>query len=111
MEQTLKQVGDLLLGAVPTILLLLMLYGFYTALVYRPLKKILAERRSRTDGIQSRAGHSKLIRAKAVRKSELRFRVWGSCRFSAPRTKTCPLGPRFCCWAARRLRGVCRCWW
>ena len=55
MEQTLKQVGDLLLGAVPTILLLLMLYGFYTALVYRPLKKILAERRSRTEGAIEKA--------------------------------------------------------
>jgi len=55
MEQTLKQVGELLLGAVPTILLLLMLYGFYTALVYRPLKKILAERRSRTEGAIEKA--------------------------------------------------------
>ena len=55
MEQTLKQVGELLLGAVPTILLLLMLYGFYTALIYRPLKKILAERRSRTEGAIEKA--------------------------------------------------------
>jgi F-type H+-transporting ATPase subunit b len=55
MEQTLRQVGELLLGAVPTILLLLMLYGFYTALVYRPLKKILAERRSRTEGAIEKA--------------------------------------------------------
>jgi len=55
MEQTLRQVGELLLGAVPTILLLLMLYGFYTALIYRPLKKILAERRSRTEGAIEKA--------------------------------------------------------
>jgi hypothetical protein len=31
-------------------------------------------------------------------------------RVSAPRTKTCPWGPRICCWAVRRLRGACRCW-
>ena len=55
MEQTLKQVGELLLGAVPTILLLLMLYGLYTALVYKPLKKVLAERRSRTEGAIEKA--------------------------------------------------------
>jgi F-type H+-transporting ATPase subunit b len=55
MDQTLKQVGELLLGAVPTILLLLILYGLYTALVYKPLKKILAERRSRTEGAIEKA--------------------------------------------------------
>ena len=55
MEHTLKQVGELLLGAVPTILLLLMLYGLYTALVYKPLKKVLAERRSRTEGAIEKA--------------------------------------------------------
>ena len=55
MEQTLKQVGELLLGAVPTILLLLMLYGLYTMLVYKPLKKVLAERRSRTEGAIEKA--------------------------------------------------------
>jgi len=55
MEQTLKQVGELLLGAVPTILLLLTLYGLYTVLVYRPLKQVLAERRSRTEGAVEKA--------------------------------------------------------
>jgi F-type H+-transporting ATPase subunit b len=55
MEQTLKQVGELLLGAVPTILLLLTLYGLYTVLVYKPLKRVLAERRSRTEGAIEKA--------------------------------------------------------
>ncbi len=55
MEQTLKQVGELLLGAVPTILLLLLLYGLYTALVYKPLKQVLAERRRRTEGAIEKA--------------------------------------------------------
>ena len=55
MEQTLKQVGDLLLGAVPTVLLLLLLYGLFVSLVYKPLKKVLAERRSRTEGALEKA--------------------------------------------------------
>jgi F-type H+-transporting ATPase subunit b len=55
MGQTLKQVGELLLGAVPTILLLLMLYGLYLVLVYKPLTKVLAERRSRTEGAIEKA--------------------------------------------------------
>lgn len=55
MEQTLKQLGELLLGAVPTMLLLLLLYGFYSALVYKPLRRVLAERRSRTEGAVEKA--------------------------------------------------------
>lgn len=55
MEQTFKQVGELLLGAVPTILLLLLLYGLYTVLVYKPLKQVLAERRRRTEGAIEKA--------------------------------------------------------
>ena len=50
MEQTLRQVGELLLGAIPTALLLLLLYACFSTLVYKPLKKTLAERRSRTEG-------------------------------------------------------------
>ena len=50
MEHTLRQVGELLLGAVPTAALLLLLYGCFSTLVYKPLKKILAERRRRTQG-------------------------------------------------------------
>jgi F-type H+-transporting ATPase subunit b len=42
MDQILKQLGELLLGAVPTIVLLLMLYGLYHVLVHRPLQRVLA---------------------------------------------------------------------
>ena len=55
MEQTLRQVGELLLGAVPTAVLLLLLYWCFTVLVYRPLKQILAERSSRTEGAIEKA--------------------------------------------------------
>ncbi len=50
MDQTLKQVGELLLDAVPTAIILLLLYGAYTVLVGRPLHRILAKRRSLTEG-------------------------------------------------------------
>jgi F-type H+-transporting ATPase subunit b len=46
----LQQVGELLLGAIPTIVILLSLYAAYSALVGRPLHRILAERRKRTEG-------------------------------------------------------------
>ena len=55
MDKTLHQLGELLLGAVPTSLLLAALYVLYTFLVYRPLNAVLAERRSRTQGAMEKA--------------------------------------------------------
>jgi F-type H+-transporting ATPase subunit b len=55
MEQTLRQLGELLLGAVPTVILLALVYLLYTFLVYRPLSAVLAERRNRTEGAMDKA--------------------------------------------------------
>jgi len=55
MDQTLRQLGELLLGAVPTVILLALLYILYTFLVHRPLSAVLAERRSRTQGAMEKA--------------------------------------------------------
>jgi F-type H+-transporting ATPase subunit b len=50
MDQTLNQLGELLLGAVPTVILLALLYALYTAIVHQPLRRVLEERRSKTEG-------------------------------------------------------------
>ena len=50
MDQTLQQLGELLLGAVPTVILLALLYVLYTVIVHKPLQRVLAERRSKTEG-------------------------------------------------------------
>jgi len=50
MDQTLRQLGELLLGAVPTVILLTLLYVLYKAIVHNPLQRVLAERRSKTEG-------------------------------------------------------------
>jgi len=55
MGETLRQLGELLLGSVPTIILLATLYILYTFLVHRPLTAVLAERRSRTQGAMEKA--------------------------------------------------------
>ena len=55
MEQTLRQVGELLLGSVPTIIFLVSLYAIYTVVLHKPLAKVLAERRSKTEGAVERA--------------------------------------------------------
>ena len=55
MDQILKQLGELLLGAVPTVVLLLLLYGLYHLLVHRPLQRVLGERHARTEGAVQKA--------------------------------------------------------
>ena len=50
MDQTLAQLGELLLGSVPTVILLAILYALYSAIVHRPLRRVLEERRSKTEG-------------------------------------------------------------
>ena len=50
MDQTLQQLGELLLGSVPTVILLAVLYALYTAVVHKPLQRVLAERRDKTEG-------------------------------------------------------------
>lgn len=50
MDQTLQQLGELLLGAVPTVIMLALLYALYTAIVHKPLKRVLEERHNKTEG-------------------------------------------------------------
>ena len=50
MDQTLQQLGELLLGAVPTVIMLALLYALYTVIVHKPLKRVLEERHSKTEG-------------------------------------------------------------
>jgi len=55
MDETLRQLGGLLLGSIPTIILLTLLYVTYKAVVYQPLSRVLGERRSKTEGAIERA--------------------------------------------------------
>jgi F-type H+-transporting ATPase subunit b len=50
MDETLHQLGELLLGSIPTVILLALLYALYTAIVHKPLQRVLAERRGKTEG-------------------------------------------------------------
>jgi F-type H+-transporting ATPase subunit b len=55
MHATLVQLGRLLLGSIPTIIFMVLLYGLYTVLLHRPLVRILAERHDRTEGAMENA--------------------------------------------------------
>jgi F-type H+-transporting ATPase subunit b len=50
MDETLHQLGELLLGAVPTVILLALLYALYTVIVHKPLGRVLEERHNKTEG-------------------------------------------------------------
>jgi F-type H+-transporting ATPase subunit b len=55
MDEILGQLGGLLLGSVPTIIIIVLLYFIYTTVVHKPLVAVLAERRSRTEGAVEKA--------------------------------------------------------
>ena len=55
MDETLRQLGELLLGSVPTVVMLALLYALYTVIVHKPLTRVLAERRSQTEGAVERS--------------------------------------------------------
>ncbi len=50
MDETLHQLGELLLGSVPTVILLALLYALYSMIVHKPLRRVLDERRDKTEG-------------------------------------------------------------
>jgi F-type H+-transporting ATPase subunit b len=54
-DELLRQIGDLVLGSVPTIIIFVLLVIAYRFLLYGPLMRTLAERRERTQGAVEKA--------------------------------------------------------
>ena len=63
-DQLLRQLGDLALGSVPTIIIFTLLVIAYRFLLYGPLMRTLAERRERTVGAVEKA-HAAIAAADA----------------------------------------------
>jgi F-type H+-transporting ATPase subunit b len=55
MDETLKQLGGLLLGSIPTVIFMVLIYAAYSVLVHKPLSRVLAERHDRTEGAVAKA--------------------------------------------------------
>jgi len=74
MNEILQQLGGLVLGSVPTMVLFILLVLAYGFLVRRPLDRILAERRARTSGAveQARGAISAAEAETAVYEGKLR---------------------------------------
>lgn len=98
MDEILKQVGNLLLGAVPTALLFIVLVLAYQFLIQSPLSRILKERRARTQGAiedahkaiaraeqraQEYAAKLRQARAETYKMREQRVKQWNAEREAA----------------------------
>ena len=72
--EILNQLGELVLGSVPTMIFFILLVVAYGLLVRRPLDKVLAERRARTTGAveQARGAIAAAEAETAVYESKLR---------------------------------------
>jgi len=64
LDELLRQLGDLVLGSVPTMLIFIFLVIAYRFILYGPLVKMLAERRARTTGAVE-AAHAAIAAADA----------------------------------------------
>src|SRR5579871_6675783 len=58
MDKIAAQLTDLILGAVPTMVILVVLYIFLKAIFFNPLEKLLKERHAATEGSQHEARKS-----------------------------------------------------
>jgi len=50
MNETLRQLGQLLLSSIPAIIGFLIVWAAYRVIVYKPLQRVLGERQARTEG-------------------------------------------------------------
>ena len=97
-DELLRQLGDLVLGSIPTIIIFVFLVIAYRFLLYRPLMRTLAERRERTLGAIEKAKAAiaaadakaqeyeaklRAARAEIFHRRELRLREWNAQRESA----------------------------
>jgi F-type H+-transporting ATPase subunit b len=55
MDEILRQLGELLLAAIPTVVVFVMLFFAYKLIVHKPLVAVLEERRARTQGAVEKA--------------------------------------------------------
>ncbi len=75
MDELFRELGDLFLGSVPTVILFLLLVFCYTTLVHMPLQRTLATRRERTAGTVEKAHAATAIAEAKAQEYEARLRA------------------------------------
>jgi F-type H+-transporting ATPase subunit b len=87
MDETLHQLGTLLLGSIPTIFLFFLLVILYRLLVYGPLTRVLRERRERTEGAIEQANLATAAAAAKTQEYEAQLRAARSKIFASRQQK------------------------
>jgi F-type H+-transporting ATPase subunit b len=87
MDETLHQLGGLLLGSVPTIFLFLLTVIVYRYLVYCPLVRVLSDRRARTEGAMEKAAAATAAAAAKAQEYEAQLRAARAKIFQARQQK------------------------
>jgi F-type H+-transporting ATPase subunit b len=67
MQEIVRQLGELFLQAVPTVLIILLFYIILRALFFKPLLRVMAERDARTVGAQKAAEQAQAAAAEKVK--------------------------------------------
>src|SRR5580700_4075680 len=67
MQDIVRQLGELFLQAVPTVLIILLFYFILRAIFFRPLLRVLAERDARTVGAQKVAEQAQAAAAEKAK--------------------------------------------
>ena len=70
MSDLIHQLGDLLLGAVPVIVVVLIFYLVFRSLFFKPILKVMAERQARTAGAQKAAEAAQSAAAEKIKQYE-----------------------------------------
>jgi F-type H+-transporting ATPase subunit b len=74
MDAILRQIGELLIKSIPTIISMLILWTAYTLLVHKKLQQVLARRHALTEGAVERAQQEIAIAEKRTAEYEQRVR-------------------------------------
>jgi F-type H+-transporting ATPase subunit b len=65
--EILRQLGELFLQAVPTVVIILIFYAVMRGLFFKPLLKVMAEREARTVGARKAAENAQAVAAEKVK--------------------------------------------
>jgi F-type H+-transporting ATPase subunit b len=74
MEQTLKDLTDILLKAIPTVIILVLLHNFLKYVLFQPIEKMLQERHALTDGARKTAEQALANAERKTAEYEAQFR-------------------------------------
>lgn len=67
MDSLVHQLGELFLGAAPTVLIVLVFYLIFRSVFFKPLLAVMAEREARTEGARKAAATAQATAAERVR--------------------------------------------